>query len=111
MIDRGHVRDKIARDFLNERLPDIERIFAPEHIILFGSRATGRARKDSDVDLILVSSRFRNLRFADRIARFLKEIRPGLEVMPLCYTPEEFEELRKTPSIVREAAREGIWIQ
>jgi len=32
----------------------------------------------------------------------------GMPVDFLCYTPEEFAELSKRPSIVREALREGI---
>lgn len=111
MVNTSQVTDIAARRFLDSRLPDIERIFKPEHIILFGSRASEHAKEDSDIDLILVSRRFEGVRFAERIARFLKEIRSEIEIEPLCYTPEEFEMLRGQISIVAEAAREGIWIQ
>ena len=111
MGNTNQVTDPVTRRFLDSRLPDIERIFKPEHIILFGSRATGHAKEDSDIDLILVSQQFEGVRFAERIARFLKEIRSELEIEPLCYTPEEFETLRGQVSIVAKAAREGIWIQ
>jgi predicted nucleotidyltransferase len=33
---------------------EVVRQFHPERIVLFGSHATGRARKDSDVDLLVV---------------------------------------------------------
>ena len=111
MADTSQVVDRLAKEFLDSRMPDIVRAFSPKHVILFGSRAKGEAREDSDIDLILVSDQFKDVRFADRIARFLIEIRPRREVEPLCYTPEEFEELRKRVSIVAVAAREGIWIQ
>lgn len=31
--------------------------FAPRKVILFGSRATGKARRDSDVDLLVITDR------------------------------------------------------
>jgi HEPN domain-containing protein len=52
------VQDEVAARFLRQVWDEIERCFAPEHVILFGSRATGRARPDSDIDLILVSPGF-----------------------------------------------------
>jgi predicted nucleotidyltransferase len=111
MADTSRVTDRLAKEFLDAALPDIERAFAPEHIILFGSRAKGQARDDSDIDLILVSDRFEGVRFPNRIASFLKTIRPKPEVEPLCYTPAEFERLKEQTTILIEATREGIWIQ
>ncbi len=111
MADTSKVADVLAKQFLESALPDIEQVFAPEHIILFGSRARGQARVDSDIDLLLVSDRFEGVRFPERIARFLREIRPEPEVEPFCYTPAEFETMRDQTTIIKEATREGIWIQ
>jgi len=110
MTDTSQVRDPAAREFLDRRLADIERIFAPEHVILFGSRATGDARADSDIDLILVSDRFKGVRFPDRMADFLVKIRPDPDVEAFCYTPEEFEEMTGRIGVIADAAREGIWV-
>ncbi|MBI3024697.1 MAG: nucleotidyltransferase domain-containing protein [Candidatus Tectomicrobia bacterium] len=65
-----------------------------ERMIFFGSHARGRARKWSDVDLIVVSRHFRGKRFRYRPLGFhrLWDIRYPVDF--LCYTPEEFRKLR-----------------
>jgi predicted nucleotidyltransferase len=111
-IDR--VQDEVAARFLRQVWEEIEQRYSPQHIILFGSRATGRARADSDVDLILVSPCFEGQRFAERTGDFLTEIRPydyGLAADVLCYTPEEFKEMSTGIGMVAEAVKEGIWIR
>ena len=79
-----------------------------ERMILFGSQARGDARKDSDVDLIVVSPRFQRKNAIDRAYLLHLEWDLGRPVDFLCYTPDEFRELSRRPSIVREALREGI---
>lgn len=81
-----------------------------QKLILFGSRATGKAGKDSDVDLILVSKNFKKLNFIRRATKMYDYWDLKLPVDFLCYTPEEFEKLRKQVSIVSEALKEGIEI-
>ncbi len=80
-----------------------------ERMILFGSQVTGRKRKDSDIDLLIVSRRKRKLKLLSQLYHewhVVQEI--GYPVDFLCYTPEEFESLRKKITIVREAVREGV---
>ena len=111
-VDR--VQDAVASGFLRQVWDDIERYFAPQHVILFGSRATGRARPDSDIDLILVSPSFEGVRFIKRMSMFREKIDPlryGLSMDVLCYTPEEFKDMSTGIGMVAEAAKEGIWIR
>ncbi|NPA97202.1 MAG: nucleotidyltransferase [Crenarchaeota archaeon] len=91
---------------IRKRLPDAK-------ILLFGSRARGDYLRSSDIDLIIVSSRFRGIHFTDRASLILKILwesdtlpRTGIDL--LCYTPEEFEKKSKEISIVREALKHGI---
>ncbi|OGS45258.1 MAG: hypothetical protein A3K66_03715 [Euryarchaeota archaeon RBG_16_67_27] len=81
-----------------------------ERMILFGSYARGRTHRFSDVDLIVVSPRFRRKNISARASPLYLEWDLELPVDFLCYTPEEFEALSKRPSLVREALGEGITI-
>jgi len=103
----GSPPDSLIRDLRRFRRKVAQR-FGIETMILFGSRARGRARPDSDVDLIVVGHRFRRKNPIDRAAPLHLAWDLGMPVDFLCYTPEEFAELSKRPSIVREALREGI---
>lgn len=85
----------------------IESRYAIETVILFGSRARGRTRRFSDVDLIMVSPQFRRKNIAARASQLYLEWGIDLPVDSLCYTAEEFKALSRRPSLVREALREG----
>ena len=81
--------------------------FDPDRIILFGSRARGTARPDSDVDLLVV------LPVQGSCRRKAVEIGVSLadRTLPLdliVVTPEQFERERdQIGSVLRDAAREG----
>ncbi|MBP1911271.1 nucleotidyltransferase domain-containing protein [Thermococcus stetteri] len=92
------------REVIKRRYPDAR-------IILFGSRVRGDCLKDSDYDIIVVSSSFKGKNFTERSSEVLKllwkaGLRHDFEI--LCYTPEEFEMKSKSLGIVREALKEGI---
>ena len=94
--------------FLRERLQMIRQIYSPQELILFGSRAEGKGHAYSDIDLIIVSDRFRGQRSLDRAAEFVRQIAWDRHIDALCYTPEEFERKRRELGLVARAAREGI---
>ncbi|MBS3118771.1 nucleotidyltransferase domain-containing protein [Candidatus Woesearchaeota archaeon] len=79
-----------------------------ERMILFGSRADGTAKKDSDVDLIIVSPRFKLWDFFKRGAKMYDYWDVGYPADFLCYTPEEFNRLSKQITLVSEAIKKGI---
>lgn len=111
MADVTQVADAVVREFLDAKLEEIRNEFSPTHIIVFGSRSKGHAREESDVDIIVVSDRFKDVPFPDRMGTFLIKISPKPAVDAFCYTPEEFEIMRKRIGVIADAAREGIWIQ
>lgn len=91
----------------------IQRLYEPESVWLFGSRASGEASPSSDIDLLVVSERFAQVRRLRRRSTFLRET--GLAqaydlpvVDPLCYTPEEFRAGLHQPTIVAEAVATGV---
>lgn len=103
--------DPEVRRFLNERWQLIQELFAPTHFILFGSRINGTPHEFSDIDLILVSERFRDVRFIWRSDLFRDLIAPAIAVTALCYTPEEFASASTGIGVVPDACREGVWIK
>ena len=77
-------------------------------IILFGSRARGNHLKTSDIDLIVVSNKFKQTPFVERPTQVLKALYKEGIVAPidlLCYTPQEFEKKKQEIGIVREALK------
>ena len=81
-----------------------------EKMIFFGSRATGKPHSWSDIDLIVVSKEFQAKKFRYRPIGFYKHWNLDYPVDFLCYTPEEFNKLKKQITIVKEAVENGIEI-
>jgi predicted nucleotidyltransferase len=68
----------------------------PSKIILFGSQAKGRASRESDIDVVIISEDFRNKDILERAAmtkeaeiKTLKKFMIPLDILTL--TPEENE--------------------
>ena len=76
-------------------------------IYLFGSQATGKTHKDSDIDLIIVSPYFENMSSIQRAAKLYDYWDALFAVDFICYTPKEFSVLKKKISIVRDALSYG----
>ena len=77
--------------------------------MLFGSRATNKFREESDVDLIIVGE-FKGKNNLKRAPPLYFQWHLDLPVDFLCYTPKEFNKLKKRVSIVKEALDHGIII-
>ncbi len=103
-------RKKLVED-LKSFKKELNKEMPVKKLILFGSRAWGKPHRDSDVDLIVVSSKFRRKRSLERGLNFYKYWHLDYPVDFLCYTPEEFNKLKKQITIVREAVKEGIEIK
>ena len=80
----------------------------PEKIILFGSRATGTARSDSDVDLLIVySGRKQKRDLALEIHRLFE--RPDFSMDLFVMTPAELESQRQVANtLAREVSERGL---
>ena len=83
---------------------------AVQKMILFGSTARGQAGKDSDIDLIFVSPKFRGMSPLKRAYAVAKYWDLDYPKDFLCYTKDEFEKVKRLSIVVREAVEEGIEI-
>ena len=82
--------------------------FRIRKFMLFGSRARDDWLLKSDVDIILISSDFKKLKFKERSAEIIGHWDGPIDLEPLCYTPEEFKRKSMEIGIVRQAIKEGI---
>ncbi len=104
MVEKKHL--EYLRDF-KSRLAKSIRL---QKMYLFGSRARGKPYRWSDFDLLIVSSAFKNKASFERAVGLHKYWTIDYPVDFLCYTLEEFNEMKKQATIVREAVKDGIKI-
>ncbi len=92
---------------LKEMVERIRRMAEPERILLFGSRARGDARADSDFDFLVIQhSNLPRYRRAAPLYAALADLPAEVEIM--VYTPQEASEWRNVPqAFVTTALREG----
>jgi len=82
----------------------------PDKIILFGSRARGDARPDSDFD-VLVIKESSEPRYRRSVPLYVALADLPAEVEVMVYTPEEIDEWRQvSQAFVTTAVREGTTI-
>ncbi|MBI2652788.1 nucleotidyltransferase domain-containing protein [Candidatus Woesearchaeota archaeon] len=95
---------------LKEFKKNLSKSIPIDRMLLFGSRAYGKPHRWSDFDLIIVSKKFRNVDSLHRALGFYDFWDIEYPVDFLCYTPEEFNKLKKQITIVKEAVENGIEI-
>lgn len=86
----------------------IKKVYKPEKIILFGSRAREDNFRTSDFDFIIVSKKFAGTPFMQRLPKMYDYWNEDVDIEPICYTPEEFTRKSREHGIVRKAIKEGI---
>ncbi len=101
-----------VNEFVKNHLPNIQKLYAPEQVWLFGSYAHGKPQRWSDLDVLVVSKKFARGERTKRRSTFLTKTgiwddRTSI-VDPLCYTPTEFERWKDAPTIISEAVKAGI---
>ena len=77
----------------------------PQAIILFGSVARGEAKKDSDLDILLVQDT--NKPFSDRIRKVRSTIRTKIPLDIIVLTPKEASRMRQKSTFFSQIFKEG----
>ncbi len=87
----------VTEDLLGEMVRRIRRVGRPERIVLFGSRARGDARPDSDIDLLIIeeSDQPRYTR-STKYRRALIGLFPSKDIV--VWTPAEVVEWANVPN-------------
>ena len=93
--------------FLNR----VKKQFSPQKVYVFGSRATGKAKKDSDWDLIIVSAKFKGMTGYRRAVEVYKLSKGDFALDVLCFTPREFEDKKQEPSLVSKSLQEEALVE
>lgn len=84
------------------------RLYQIDRLIVFGSSVRGSRKRDSDVDMIVVSKGFEGMGFLKRPVELRLLWRRGVPLDLICLTPEEFKELKRKVSLVSIAIKEGV---
>ena len=101
-ITKNKIISQIARK--------IKKRYKPEKIILFGSYAYGKPKRDSDIDLLIVKkTKQRHIDRSVRIREILKEENRLFPIEPSVYTPEEINErLKLEDDFIKTIYEKGI---
>jgi predicted nucleotidyltransferase len=79
-----------------------------DEAILFGSSTRSDRLIESDIDLIVVSSDFKNMDFSQRFLILQKNWKSKTELEAFGFTPEEFAKLKDKSMILQEAVEHGV---
>lgn len=101
------MKDIWVQRFKEFALPVLVSEFKPERVIIFGSRITGKAHEDSDIDVIVVADFFRNVPFIKRMPMMLRKTPFAKHVDYICYTPVEFKKIKSRSSLLIDALETG----
>lgn len=95
-------------DDLERFLSRINCIINVDNVFLFGSRAKGRERSDSDIDLVVISKDFEGKKYFRRASPLYLAWDSRYDIDIICLTPKEFSRKKEEVGIIKEAASEGI---
>ena len=97
------------REALREFLARAKEELGGAEVYLFGSYARGDWLYNSDLDLVVVSPRFKGLSVGERYALVRRLLPEDVSVEVLAYTPEEFRRALRRSVILRDASE--YWIK
>lgn len=95
-----------AKTLLGDVVKQLKRTCRPEKILLFGSRARGNYREDSDIDLCVIAPTENKRK---TLAEMYIKVESSLPIDFLLYTPEEWERnVADSTSFAHQIHEEGV---
>jgi predicted nucleotidyltransferase len=102
-LSREKLPEEVERAVARLRSRLIDR-YPDARAYLFGSFANGTWLEDSDLDIVVVSERFRGQSFAERIAKVRRLVPNDVSFEILAYTAEEFERAKRRSVVIQDAS-------
>ncbi len=93
-----------VREGLSDFIQAARKTYGDPVVYLFGSYATGDYLEDSDIDLVVVSEKFRGLSMPERVRRLRRLAPRSLCFEILAYTSEELKKARRRSYVIQDAA-------
>ena|SRR3989338_4323767 len=100
-------RKKFMKELKNFK-ENLSKKIPVEKIVVFGSYAKGNIGKDSDADLLIISSTFEKVPFIERTKGLYKLWHIDVPYDFICMTPKEVEERKNGANVISIAMKEGI---
>jgi len=92
---------------LQEFMQKVKKVIGVDKFILFGSRAIKTAKKNSDIDLLIVSKDFEGIKFFKRAPPLYLLWKAPYDIDIICLTPDELALKTKEVGIIQQAIKEG----
>ena len=104
------MRTENTRKAIDRMTRRIVRRFRPEKIILFGSRAWGKPRRDSDIDLFIIKrTKDRHIDRSVAVRDILEDENQSFSFDLIVYTPAETRRrIRLGDDFIKKIVNEGI---
>jgi predicted nucleotidyltransferase len=104
--------DEQLQGIIQSILDGLQGEIEPQRLVLFGSRVSGKADADSDLDLLVIApSKDRPVDRRIKVRRLLRELDQNIGLDIFFYTPEEAALLAEEPaSFLRQILNTGVTI-
>lgn len=100
--------DRETADVTKRYVKKVKKAYPDARAFLFGSRARTDHWVTSDFDLLVISKKFADKSTGKRIGDLLKLWTFHRDLDVICLTPDEFNRRKKTSSLLKLIAHDGI---
>jgi len=112
MSGKRYKVEPTVMNVIKKFLDELSRYISIDQVYLYGSYARGDYLKTSDIDLIIISKDFEDMKYTERLDLMEKIVwrlglKPHIQAIP--YTPKEFREKIRESFLLIDASK--YWIK